>query len=260
MNATAKFALITGASSGIGVDFARELASRGYSLILTARRKERLDQVKTEIEKEHPVAVHCLPADLGSSVGVRGIYDEIERAGWDVSVLVNNAGLGHFGDFLDTDYEKVGETLEVNLRAPTELAWLLGRKMKQAQRGYILNVSSYSAFQAPTDLAVYAATKSYLFSLSQAIHTGLRSHNVSVTALCPGFFQSEFFGKSDWEPSRLTRTFMLSSSQVARAGIKGMFKRRPLVVPGLAYKFSLLMMRFLPRSMSTSTANYVMRN
>ena len=260
MSTASEFALITGASSGIGVDFARELAGRGYSLILSARRIERLAQVKIEIEKEHPVTVHCLPADLGSSAGVRGLYDEIERSGWDVSVLVNNAGLGHFGDFFDTDYEKVRETLEVNLRAPTEMAWLMGRKMRQARRGFILNVSSYSAFQPPTDLAVYAATKSYLYSLSQAINVGLRSHNVSATALCPGFFQSEFFDKSGLQPSRLTRAFMLSSRQVARAGIKGMFKRRPNVVPGLAYKFSLLMTRFLPRSMATSTANYVIRN
>ena len=260
MNTASEFALITGASSGIGVDFARELASRGYSLILSARRTERLDEVQREIEKEHHVAVHCLPADLGSSTGVRGLYNEIERAGWEVSVLVNNAGLGHFGDFFDSDYETIRETLAVNLHAATEMAWLVGRKMKQARRGFILNVSSYSAFQPPTDLAVYAASKSYLYSLSQAINVGLRPHNVSATALCPGFFQSEFFDKSGLEPSRLTRMFMLTSQQVARAGIKGMFKRRPLVVPGLAYQFSLLMMRFLPRSMATSTANYVMRN
>ena len=260
MNAPLGFALITGASSGIGLDFARELASRGYSLLLSARRMERLEQVKSEIEKEYQVTVHCLPADLGSSAGVRGLYDEIERSGWDVSVLVNNAGLGYFGDFFDTDYEKVRETLQVNLHAPTELAWLVGRNMKQAKRGFILNVSSYSAFQPPTDLAVYAGTKSYLLSLSQAIKSGLRSHNVSVTALCPGFFRSDFFDHAGLQPSRLTRTFMLGSRTVARAGIKGMFKRKLIVVPGLAFKFSLLMTRLLPRSLATSSANYVMRN
>lgn len=260
MRTGAEFALITGASSGIGVDFARELAGHGYSLILAARRMDRLNQLKDEIEKQHQVAVHCLPTDLGSPGGIRALYDEIDRAGWAVSVLVNNAGLGLFGDFFEADYPKVREMLDVNIRAPTELAWLMGRRMKQSRRGFILNISSFSSFQPPTDLAAYAATKAYLYALSQALHAGLRSHNVSVTALCPGFFQSEFFGKSGQDPSRLPRTFMLSSSQVARAGVRGMFKRRSIVVPGLAYKFSLLLMRFLPRSVATSVANYVVRN
>ena len=150
--------------------------------------------------------------------------------------------------------------IQVNLSSATELAWFCGKEMIQASRGHILNVSSYSTFQPPDDLAVYAATKTYLYSLSRAIAAPLKKHGVSVTVLCPGFFRSEFFDNSGLEPSRLTKMVTLSSEQVARAGLRGMFRRKRLVVPGLAYKSSLFMMRFLPHSAANSIANFIIRN
>jgi short-subunit dehydrogenase len=253
------YALITGASSGIGVDFARQLAARGHDLILTARRQENLQKLADELSAAYQVCTEIIAVDLAEAEGADKLHRLVTEAGWQVSILVNNAGLGFETDFLD-DYAHVEKTLAVNLQAATRLAWLTARAMRARQDGMILNVCSYSAFQPPTEFAVYAATKAYLYTLSTAATVSLRKDNVSMTALCPGFFHSEFFEKSGVNPSRLTQMFTLSSAHVARAGLAGMFRRKQLVVPGFYYKFSLFMLRFMPRVAATRFANLIMKH
>ena len=252
------YALITGASSGIGVDFAMQLAERGYDLILTARRQAKLDHLADLIGDQHRVDVQVIRADLADDAGADFLYQAVDELGITVEVLINNAGLGVEVDFLD-EYDHVDKTVGVNLESATRMIWLFGGDMQERKQGMILNVSSFSTFMPPTKLAVYAATKSYLYTLSTALAPAFRKDNVLMTALCPGFFESEFFEKSGVEPSRLTRMFTMSSDSVARAGLKGMFRGKPLVVPGFYYKSSLFLMRILPKRLANTFANMIMK-
>ena len=192
-----KFAVVTGASSGLGVDFAYQLALQGYSLFIAARRIEKLESVKKQIEATHNVKVVCVQCDLATSDGAQDLHQKVSDSGSPISVLINNAGLGTEGDFFEIDLEKNQQMTKVNIDAALELMWRFGNDMRKSGGGHILNVASFSAFQSPTSLATYAATKAFWLAHSQAMNAQRRESGVSVTATCPGFFKSEFFDKAD---------------------------------------------------------------
>lgn len=258
-DSNSKLALITGASGGIGVDFARELAKRGYDLILTARRQEPLEAVQRELRSEYPINVDIVTGDLGLATGARQLFDDVQSLGRPVSVLVNNAGTGQFGMFLDQAMEDIQQTIQVNVASLTVLTRLFAAEMSVHGGGYILNHASFSAIQPPPDYAVYAGTKSYVMSMSLALRQNLLTQNVTVSTLCPGFFDSEFIEHAGHEPGFFMRLLTLKQTHVARAGVSGLLRRKPLIIPSIRYKVFNLIMRCLPRTVITGIADIAVR-
>ena len=253
-------ALVTGASSGIGADFANELADRGYDLILTARRRDRLEELKVELSARFSIQVEVLVADLGNPAGAQQLFDEIQDLSLPVNLLINNAGLGRFGAFNSQSLSDIQAMIQVNLTSLTTLTRLFANQMAQAGGGYILNVASFSAIQPTPDYAVYSGTKAYVLAFSQSLNHGLRSHQVRVCALCPGFFDSEFFDVAGQKPTFMVRMLMLNRRSVARAGIAGVLRGRTLVVPGILYKSLNLLLRLAPRTFTTALADFVVKH
>ncbi len=253
-------ALVTGASSGIGVEFARQLAARGFDLVITARRGERLREVQAEIQAEHQVCVEVIENDLAAPDGAQRLYDELAARGWELTVLVNNAGLGRYQQALRQPLEDMLLIIQVNLVASTVLTRLIGADMKARGKGFILNNASYSAIQPPPGYAVYAATKAYLLTFSQVLHWELHKSGVAVCVVCPGFFNSEFFEESKQPISRIVRWITLDRRVVARAAVRGLFRKKAVIIPSLFYKFAAFSARFLPRIVNTVVADFFLRH
>jgi short-subunit dehydrogenase len=250
-----KTALITGASRGIGVCFARELAARGFDLVLSARSSDRLETVRRELAEKYNVAVQIIACDLESPDGARRLFDEAQRRGALITMLVNNAGLGKFGSTLDQSLDEILSMIQVNTTSLTVLARLFGEQMAARGGGYILNHASFSAIQPPSQYAVYSGTKAYVLAFSQALREDLKRHRVRVTALCPGFFQSEFAVRAGHKPGWIVRQLMMKPEDVARAGIRATLRGQAVVIPGWSYKLLNLVTRGLPRSVATGLAD-----
>lgn len=188
-----RYALVTGASAGIGAAFARTLAARGHSLVLTARRADRLDTLASELKGSHDVDVHCLPGDLAEPDAPRLLCEEIRRRGLAVDLLVNNAGYGVTGSFASRPWSTHADFIQVMMTTPTELCHRLLPDMRERGRGGIVNVASLAGLiPAPAGHTLYAASKAYLIKFSQALALENRKYGVNVCALCPGFTYSEF--------------------------------------------------------------------
>jgi len=252
-------ALVTGASSGVGIDFARELARRGYDLILTARRAERLVAVQRELQGAFSIRVETLTADLRSTDGARTLFADAERLG-PVSVLVNNAGLGKFGGTLGQSIEDIETTIQVNVSSLTVLARLFGAEMARRGEGWILNNASFAAIQPVPSYSVYSGTKAYVLAFSQALRQDLRPLGVRVSALCPGFFRSEFHDIAGQVPGPMVRMLMISSENVARAGIRGLLREKAVIIPDWRYKLLNLAMRATPRTVASWLAEFSVRH
>ena len=243
-------ALITGASSGIGLDLARLFAKDGYDVVLVARSEGKLRELAAELEREFKVKAHVVVADLAKPDAPRQLVDALSV---DVDVLVNNAGFGVTGPFAETDLAKELEMIAVNVVALTQLTKLLLRPMVARRRGRILNVASTAAFQPGPLMAVYYATKAYVLSFSEAIADELRDSGVTVTALCPGPTETGFAAVADMSATRLFNIAKpMSSIDVARAGLEGMKRGRRVVIPGVKNKLLTQSVRVSPRRMVTT--------
>lgn len=180
------YALITGASSGIGEAFARALAEQSQSLILVARSSDRLDSLKTELQRKHSIIVHTIVMDLAVAGSAQGLWEQCHRDGWIVSLLVNNAGFGRIGSLLDYSLDDYRRMMALNMNALMELTYLFVRDMKARNSGGIINVASTAAFQSTPFLTVYSATKAFVLSFSEALAAELVGSNVRLLALCRG--------------------------------------------------------------------------
>lgn len=240
-------ALVTGASSGIGAEIAREYARRGVPLILTARRVEKLEQLASELRSQVPVEV--IPADLADPQAVEALVAEIGRRGLQVRILVNNAGYGVPGRYLTKDWQTHSQFLQVMIVSLCELTWRLLPAIRASGSGRILNVASFAALVPGADgQTLYAATKAYLVRFSESLSLENAGQGVRVTALCPGFTWSEFHdvtGTRDMM-SRLPAWAWLQANEVARAGIDGMEAGRVVVVPGRVYRLVRFVAKHLP--------------
>lgn len=241
--------LITGASSGIGIDLAREIAKRGHNLVLVARRKQRLDELAEELRSDD-VRVETLDCDLTDGASLAALEGRIAALGLRIDVLVNNAGFGSAGDFVTLDGETEARMVRLNCEAPVALAATYAPAMVARREGAILNVASSAGFQPIPGQATYAATKAFMVNWSDALHAELGGSGVTVTALCPGPVDTEFADVAglqsmfDAAPS----FSKLSSAAVARAAVEGLEHGRRSVVPGLAIKAATLSGRLTPRS------------
>jgi uncharacterized protein len=244
-------ALITGASAGIGRELARQLGGRASSLVLVARRLDRLEELSDELTKKYPnLNVHCRTVDLSQSNRVDELCAWLDREKIAVDFLINNAGLGDRGSFATAEPRRVGEMLAVNIVALTVLTRALVPAMIQKKRGAILNVSSTAGFLPIRNLAVYAATKAYVTSFSEAIRGEVRKTGVTVTALCPGPVATEFSEvaqRSSGKRERPSPSFVrVPVEEVVRAGLDAIERDKPIVVPGLVMKIAMLLVRLTP--------------
>jgi short-subunit dehydrogenase len=234
--------LVTGASAGLGVHFARQCAARGDELVLVARRRERLEALAVELGHAHVIA-----ADLAAPGAPARLVAEVAALGLDVETLVNNAGFGLSDDFAAQPRERQVEMIDLNVRALTELCRLVLPAMIDRRRGFILNVASTAAFQAGPHSAVYYASKAYVLSLTEALHQELKGTGVRVTALCPGPTATEFFAVAGSPDSKLARA-ATDPVAVVRAGLVGLQRNRAIVVPGFGNKVGAQASRLLPRA------------
>ncbi|MDP9360653.1 MAG: SDR family oxidoreductase [Acidobacteriota bacterium] len=249
---TRRTSLITGASSGIGLDLARLFAGDGYNVVLVARSEAKLREIAAGIEKKSGVVANVIVADLAQPNAAQRIVDELSTRRITIDVLVNNAGLGLGGPFIKTDLTKELEMIQVNVVALTQLTKLLLPPMVARGSGRILNVASTAAFQPGPLMAVYYATKAYVLSFSEAIADELRDSGVTVTALCPGPTETGFAAAAQMDDSRLfNMTKPARSDAVARAGYEAMKRGKRIVIPGMRNRIMAQSVRVSPRRMVT---------
>jgi uncharacterized protein len=246
---TRPIALITGASAGLGVDFARQLSAQGKRLVLVARRKDRLEALAAELGDARAVE-----ADLSNSDAVDRLMTDLAAHDEHVELLVNNAGFGLTGRFAELDGKRQRQMIDLNCGALVELAHAVLRGMIERKSGAILNVASTAAFQPGPGMAVYFATKAFVLSFSEALHEEVKKHGVGVSALCPGPTATEFGEVAGFGPSNLLDNIAADSPSVVRAGLKGLKKGRAIVIPGLLNKSIAQAHRFFPRSWARKAA------
>lgn len=252
------YALVTGASSGIGADLARELAARGFPLVLVARRKDRLDALAAEITQKHSVRVEVIAQDLATPDAAESLGAALSARGCTVDILVNNAGYGMQGRFLDMDLANVERMFQLNVLTLTRLTQRFAREMVARGGGHILNVASAAAFLPSPYVSAYAATKAHVHSFSEALHFELRGTGVSVTTLYPGITTTEFNDVAHAKTPAAMDLSILSAAAVARVGVRAMFQRRRAVVPGLINKLNALFCALLPRGLVVRMAGLLL--
>lgn len=241
-------ALVTGASSGIGYEFARILARENFDLVLTARNKKALTELKARLMAEYEVKVEIIAKDLASVSSVQDIYDQLKKENIVIDVLINNAGLGDFGFFHEMDWRKQEEIINVNITALTRFCHLFGKDMVARRRGKILNVASTAAFQPGPLQAVYYASKAFVVSFSEAIGNEFKDAGVSVTTLCPGPTATEFHKRAGMKRSKLFSSIKIAPARdVAWYGYQAMMKGKAIAIPGLRNWFLAFATRFAPR-------------
>lgn len=242
-----RWALVTGASAGIGSALARELGSRGAKLILTARREERLKALAAELAGKG-VEVRTIAADLNDPSAPQGIYDATEGAGIPVDILIDNAGLGQFGGFHSSPVDQELGQIRVNCEAMVRVARLFVPRMVERRRGWVLITASTASFQPVPYLTTYAATKAFDRFFALGLAAEVARFGVKVTALCPGPTESEFF---DVAGAHAFKRRLLSAEQVARMGIDGLARGRRTVIPPASGRFTAFLVRFLPVGLIT---------
>lgn len=259
--ATRPVALVTGASSGIGAAIAAALARRGYDLILTARREDRLRALAGELEEAHGVAAQVVAHDLGVPGGARALHARVAELGSPVELLVNNAGFGIYGHAWEQELVRVEAMLELNMTALTVLTQLFLPEMVARGRGRVLQVASIGAFQPSPLYAAYAATKAYVLNYSHAVNWELRQAGVDVrvTSLCPGLTRSEFHEVADHLKPPSVERLMMSAEAVAERGVKAALAGRAVVTPGWVNALGGFLVKLVPRSWATHTAGKMMQ-
>lgn len=252
------FALITGASSGIGLEFARRMAREKINLILVARSRDKIRALAEELEKNEGIKAHPIAIDLTDSMAVHSIFTECKSLGFEVDYLINNAGFGSYGPFLETDWVVSQNMINLNIMALTHLTSAFAPEMRKRGRGRILNVASTAAFQPGPLMAVYFATKAFVLSFSEALGEELRGTGITVTALCPGATESNFHAVAKTETSRFVKGRTIPSSrEVADFGFEEMMSGAPVAIHGTMNKLVAQSVRFTPRALTTKIARSV---
>ncbi|HVV00559.1 MAG TPA: SDR family oxidoreductase [Verrucomicrobiae bacterium] len=227
------WALITGASSGIGYELAKLFAADHFNVVLVARREERLRQLESELREQYRIETRVLVQDLSQPDAAQRIFSALAEV--PIRFLINNAGFGYLAPFAEEDLAVSVDLMNVNMASLVKLTRLFAEPMARRRKGYILNVASTAAFQPGPFTAMYYSSKAFVFSFSVALGEELKGTGVSVTVLCPGFTKTEFQFRSKMErPSRWMPC--MSAESVARAGYAGLLHRRRIVIPGLLNK------------------------
>jgi uncharacterized protein len=254
-----KTALITGASSGIGAAFARELAARKTDLILVARSQDKLQQLASQLQEKFQIRTDTIVQDLIQPGAARSLYDAVEQKGWTVDLLINNAGFGDYGAFADRELQRQVDMIQLNITALVELTYLFLPQMKQRGAGGIINVSSIAGFQPLPYMSVYAATKAFVLNFSEALWAENKDSGVRILALCPGATESNFFKEAQFPSSFASKdksgfTGYTSAEEVVRDALKALEKSHSTIVTGgTANQLMVNLPRFFPRDWLVST-------
>jgi short-subunit dehydrogenase len=248
----ARVALITGASAGLGAEFARQLARRGERLVLAARREDRLQALAGEVGNARVIAIDLSAPDAAARLGA-----DLDRAGETVELLINNAGFGQIGRFVSLEGKRQREMIDLNVGTLTDLCRAIAPNMVERRSGGILNVASTAAFQPGPNMAVYFATKAFVLSFTEALHEELKPHGVRVTALCPGPTRTEFGDVAGFGGNGMFDRVAMDAPAVVRAGLAGLDRNRAVVVPGAINKIGAASTRFAPRSVVRKIAGAI---
>jgi len=244
-----KTALITGSTSGIGYELAYIHARQGGNLVLVARNKDKLEQIKKDLENKYKMDAYIIDKDLSIKNSAKNVYDEIIDKNITVDYLINNAGFGDYGFFNESDWGKIERMINLNIIALTQLTKLFLFDMIKRRDGKIMNVASTAAFQSGPTMAVYYATKAYVLSFSEAINNEVKNSGVTVTTLCPGATQSGFQEAASLQESRLVKGRKLpTSKEVAEYGYNAMLKGKSVAIHGILNYLLANSVRFFPRS------------
>ncbi|MGL4760211.1 MAG: SDR family NAD(P)-dependent oxidoreductase [Sarcina sp.] len=236
-----KTVLITGATSGIGLSFAKIFGEKENNLILVGRNKEKLESIKKDFEKRYKIKVFTYAVDISDRNELENLWSDIESRFSRIDVLINNAGAGFNGEFSEISWENHESIMEVNMRALTRLSYMAVNHMKKNKSGSILNVASTGSFQAGPMIGVYYATKAYVLSLSTAIGQEVKKDGINVVTLCPGATKTEFCkraGKEDLNNA-------MSSDDVAEIGYRGLMKNKAIIIPGFFNKVAIFISKIL---------------
>ncbi|HET7626083.1 MAG TPA: SDR family oxidoreductase [Verrucomicrobiae bacterium] len=247
------WALITGASSGIGLELAKLFAADRFNLALVARNESRLNQLAESLRREHGIETRVLARDLSAAGAPREIFDALHDT--PISVLVNNAGIGFYGAFAKSDLREQTGILQVNITALTQLTHLFLQPMLARKAGRILNVASTAAFQPGPMVNVYYASKAFVYSFSYALSVELEKSGVTVTALCPGTTHTEFFSRGHFGSKRAP--FTMDARTVAEIGYRGLMKGRRVVIPGIFNRVTSALSKRMPARFTTAIVKRV---
>jgi len=262
MNQQTQTVLITGASSGIGREFARLLAAEKHSLVLVARSAARLGELEEELRSEHGVEVHTLSKDLSQAGAAHGVLDFTRRAGLSIDILINNAGVGLYGDHVDQSLQRVDEMLRLNIDALSDLCLLYGGEMRRRGAGRILNVASAAAYQPTPFFAAYGASKAFVLNFSEALAMELADHGVTVSCFSPGPTDTGFFDAYDRQGQR-TAHFEKSERddvrRVAEIGLATLSSGELSRIVGAKNTLRAFALRFASRTMVAKISKGIMR-
>ncbi|MBB4955334.1 short-subunit dehydrogenase [Agrobacterium vitis] len=253
---TARRALITGASSGMGLEYADLLAAQKINLVLAARRREPMEKLAAELRQKYGVEVVVETTDLSVPGAAAQLKSNLDDKSLQIDILVNNAGYGLHGDFLDTPLENTTDMIQLNITAVTELSFIFGQDMAARGDGQILLIASILSFQPVPGFAAYAATKSYVLSFGEALHNELRPRGVTVTCLCPGHTETGFDAAASAPVSPVLRFLTMKPRPVAETGLRALAKGKASVLPGFLNNIIIFSNRLTPRSMQRA----VMKN
>lgn len=248
---TGETVLITGATTGIGYEMSRLFAMNGYNLVIVARNHSQLEQLRQHWEKDFGVKIHVIVKDLSKQSSVEEIMNYLDENKIDINILINNAGFGLFGPFVETPIEQELEMIQVNIVALTYLTKRLIPKMIHNKKGKILNVASIAAFQPGPLMSVYYATKAYVLSFSEALTNELAEHGILVSVLCPGPTNTEFEKRANLNQSKLFQRNVMNPEEVAKIAYRQFMKGKTMIVPGTTNWILVRSTRLLPRKMVT---------
>ncbi len=253
-------ALITGASSGIGRELAKVFAGRGYDLVLISRNKKAMDELASELRALFGTRAIVLAKDLSKRGAADEIFKHLQRNRVEVDVLVNNAGFGTFGPFVQTETQSALDLLQVNIVALTHLTRRFAAEMVKQGKGKILNVASTAAFQPGPGMATYYASKSYVLSFSEALACELAGSGVTVSCLCPGPTRTDFQRRAGMEHTRLVHALsMMDAGQVAHRAYEDLMKGKRIIIPGLLNKIGTVLARIVPHSLIMNVIQFLHR-
>ncbi len=255
------YTLITGASRGIGRALAHECANRLMNLVLVARSLEDLVELKNEISARVDVDVHCVQLDLNDSKSGEFLQEYIETNGLEVNVLINNAGIGLYGEFYNSDLNSNIEMIKINITSIVNVTHALIPLLQNNDESHVLNVASTAAFRPIPKLTVYSATKSFVYFFSRGLRKELKEYGVKVSCLMPGPTKTNFFNQAGMVIDKgMTQKMLLTPEEVAYKAVRGMFKNKTKIIPGAYNKLQYFLFSVIPPSWSTAILNRTMEN
>lgn len=248
------YALITGATSGIGLELALNFARDHINLVLVARTEEKLLEIKEKVEKDYKIKVVTITRDLTEEEAPKEIYEELQERKIRVDFLINNAGFGTFGRLKDTDLETEKDLVKLNVLSLLQMNKLFVPGMVERHFGYVMNVASLAAFMPGPVMANYYASKAYVLSLSEAMHEEMRKEGVKVSALCPGPVKTGFQERAQMKKTDSAKAFLMEAKKVADIGYIGLWRGKAVIVPGIFEKAVPVLTKIFPRSLIRKAA------